>query len=285
MPIAVTGASGHLGRNVVEELLVRGVPADNVIAGTRRVEVLADLARRGVQVRRVDFDDPSSLAAGFAGASRVLIVSGTDFGRRVSQHAAAAAAARDVGAELVAYTSAPHAETSRMKLAVEHRETERAIRELGVPFTFLRNGWYLEIFTAQIPGYLKRGLVFGSSRDGRISAAARADLAAAAAVVLTTAGHDGAVYELGGDVSFTMAEFAALVCAHAGKPVAYQDMTSEQYREALVDAGLPAFTAALYADTEVAIRSGALFIDSGDLAWLLGRAPVTPDEAVAAALP
>jgi NAD(P)H dehydrogenase (quinone) len=284
MTIVVTGASGHLGRLVVEDLLTRGVPAGEIVAGARRVETLDDLAARGVQVRRLDYNAPESLDTAFAGAEKVLIVSGNEFGRRVEQHTAVATAAANAGARLIAYTSAPYADTTSLQLAVEHAGTEQAIRAIGVPFTFLRNSWYHENYTAQIPTYLEHGAVLGSSGDGRISGAARADFAAAAAAVLTGEGHENTVYELGGDASFTLAELADIVAAASGKPVVYRELPIEALQKVLEGAGLPAAVAAVLADTDRSIRAGELLVETGDLSRLIGR-PTTPlADAVAAAL-
>jgi NAD(P)H dehydrogenase (quinone) len=282
--IVVTGASGHLGRGVVEELLGRGVPAGQVVAATRRVEALEDLAARGVQVRHADFDAPQTLAAAFTGAEKVLIVSGTDFGRRVAQHTAAAEAAQTAGARLVVYTSAPYADTTTMQLAAEHAATEAAIRELGVPFTFLRNSWYFENYTAQIPTYLEHGTVFGAAGAGRVSGAARADYAVAAAAVLAGEGHEGTTYELGGDRAFTLAELADTVAEVSGKPVTYRDLPAEEFRKVLEGAGVPAPMASVFADVDASIAQGALYVDSGDLSRLIGRPTTALHTAVEAAL-
>jgi NAD(P)H dehydrogenase (quinone) len=284
MTIAVTGASGHLGRLVVEDLLARGVPAAGVVAGTRHPEALADLAARGVQVRRVDFDDVASLDAALVGAEKVLVVSGTDFGRRPAQHAAAASAAQRAGARLVVYTSAPHAGTTTMLLAADHRATEEAIRALGVPFTFLRNYWYFENYTAQLPTYLEHGAIVGAAGDGRISGAARADLAAAAAAVLATEGHENAVYELGGELPFTLGQLADVVSKATDRRVVYRDVPAEELRAILVGAGLPEPIAAVMADVDTNIAQGTLYTDTGDLTRLIGRPATSLEDAVAAAV-
>ena len=284
MSIVVTAASGQFGRLVVESLLARGVPADQIVATTRQVDRLADLAGHGVQVRLLDYSDPASIAAALTGATRVLLVSGNEFGQRVAQHTAVAQAAQAAGVELLAYTSAPHADHTSLQLAAEHAATEAAIRATGVEFTFLRNGWYFENYTAQIPSYLEHGAVLGSAGEGRISGAARADLAEAAAAVLVGEGHAGQVYELGGDTSFSLGELAALVAEQSGKPVVYRDLPVEQFAAALEGAGLPAPVAGLFAATDSSIRDGALLIETGDLSRLIGR-PTSPlSDAVAAAL-
>jgi NAD(P)H dehydrogenase (quinone) len=235
-------------------------------------------------VRRADFDDVASLDTAFAGAEKVLVVSGTDFGRRPAQHAAAAAAAQRAGAGLVVYTSAPHADTTTMLLAGEHRATEEAIRALGVPFTFLRNSWYFENYTAQLPTYLEHGAVVGAAGDGPISGAARADFAAAAAAVLTTEGHENAVYELGGEPPFTLGQLADGVSKAADRQLVYRDVPAEELQKILAGAGVPEPMAAVLADVDQHIARGALFTDSGDLTRLIGRPTTSLEDAVAAAL-
>jgi NAD(P)H dehydrogenase (quinone) len=281
MSIVVTGATGHLGRLAIESLLTRGVPAEQIVATGRRVEALADLRERGVTVRRADYSDPASLRDAFAGAERLLLVSGSEVGQRLAQHRNAIAAAKDAGVQLIAYTSILRADTSTLQLAAEHRATEQALAESGVPHVLLRNGWYTENYTAQLPTYLEHGIV-GSADDGRVSAATRADYAAAAAAVLTEEGHEGAVYELGGE-PFTMAELAAAVSAATGQDVTYTDVPVQQYTQILVGAGLPEPVAAVYADGDRGVADGELFVPSDDLRELIGRAPTSLDEAVAAA--
>ena len=284
MSVVVTGASGHLGRLVVLELLGRGVPAGEVVATARDTSRLADLADRGVDVRRLDYDDTASVASALRGAEKVLLVSGTEFGKRVAQHTAVVEAAKAEGVALLAYTSAPKASTTTLRLAAEHAATEEVLRGSGVPFTLLRNGWYLENYTGSLAQDLERGGTVGSAGDGRVSAAARADYAAAAAVVLTTEGHAGAVYELGGDEPFTMAELAAEVASRSGRPFTYTDLPLEEHTQVLVDAGLPRPVAETLADSSAAVGRGELLVTSGDLARLTGRPATTLAEGVEAAL-
>ena len=282
MSIVVTGATGHLGRLTVEALLARGVPADRIVATGRRTEVLADLADRGVTVRRADYSDPDTLRTAFAGAEQLLLVSGSEIGQRLPQHRNAIAAAKDAGVRLIAYTSLTRADTSSLPIAGEHSGTEQALAESGIPHVVLRNGWYTENYTDQLATYLEHGIV-GSAGSGRVSAATRADYAEAAAVVLTEDGHQGAVYELGGE-AFTMAELAAAVSAATGQHVAYTDVPVEEYARVLVGAGLPEPVAAAYADMDRAIADGALLVEGDDLATLIGRAPTPLSEAVGAAV-
>ena len=282
MSLVVTGATGHLGRLTVEALLRRGVPAAEIVATGRRTDSLDDLAARGVTVRRADFDDPASLPSAFAGAERLLLVSGSEVGSRLPQHAAAVEAAARAGVGLLAYTSIAHADRSSLLLARDHRETEELLARSGVPHVLLRNSWYTENYTAQLPVYLEHGIA-GAAGDGRISAAPRADYAEAAAVVLTGDGHTGATYELGG-VGFTMTELARAVAGATDRQVTYTDLPVEQYAQVLVDAGLPAAAAAVLADGDRGAADGELLVDPADLATLLGR-PATPlADAVATAV-
>lgn len=282
--IAVTGASGHLGRLAIEELLRRGTPAGRIVAAVRSPEKVADLAARGVQVRRADYDDPATLAAAFAGVERLLLISASEVGKRVAQHGNVVNAAREAGVGIIAYTSIVHADTSGLQLAGEHRETERLLAESDVPFVLLRNSWYLELYLDQIPTYLKHGAIAGSSGDGRVSAAPRRDYAAAAAVAVSEPGHERHIYELGGEPAFSMAELAAELSRLSGRTIEYRDLPPQEYTRVLVAAGLPEGYARVLADADQGLGRGELYTDSGDLARLLGRAPTPYTEAVAAAL-
>lgn len=282
MSTVVIGATGHLGRLAVEALLRRGIPAGGIVAVGRGVEKIADLAERGVEVRRADFDDPSTLPAALAGARRVLFISGSEVGKRIDQHRAVVAALAGVGPELVAYTSIVHADTSDLILAREHAATERALIDSGLPHSFLRNGWYLENYTGQLATTLEHGLV-GAAGEGRISAATRADYAEAAAAVVAGDGHENTVYELGGQ-PFTLAELAAVISEESGREVVYTDLPAEGFVGVLVGAGVPEPFARILADSDRGAAEGALEVSPDDLTRLIGRAPTTPAEAVRAAL-
>lgn len=284
MTLLVTGASGHLGRLVVESLLDRGTPASDIVATARKTEALADLAERGVDVRRADYGDPASLDAAFAGVDRLLLVSSSEVGQRVAQHANVIDAAKRAGVGFVAYTSITRAGTSDLALAAEHRATEELLAASGLPHALLRNSWYLENYTGQLLTVQEHGAVLGAAGEGRVSAATRADYAAAAATVLAGDGHEGAVYELGADHAFSLAEYAAAVSRVTGQEVAYRDLSVEDYTAVLVGAGLPEPYAAVLADSDRGISAGALFTDTGDLSRLAGRPTTGVEDAVRAAL-
>ena len=284
MTIVITGATGQLGRLVVEALLAHNVPAGQIVAAGRDLARAADLADRGVQLRVIDYNDPDSLRAAFAGADKVLLISGSEVGQRIEQHRNAIEAARDASVGLIVYTSIANADRTDMQLAAEHQATEEALEQSGLPFALLRNGWYLENYTDQLGTYLQHGAVLGSAGAGRVSAATRADYAGAAAAVLLLEDQAGKVYELGGDEPFTLSELAAAVSAASDRPVQYQDLPAAQYTEALVGAGLPEGYAAILADCDLGIARGELLVSSGDLSRLIGRPATSMRESVRAAV-
>ena len=282
--LLVTGASGQLGRLVIDRLL-ETVPAARIVALVRDPETGSRLAALGVGVRVGDYARPETLDAALAGSDRVLLVSSNAVGQRVAQHRNVVAAAKRAGVGLLAYTSVLHADTSALGLADEHRQTEALLRESGVPFVLLRNGWYTENYTAAIPAALARHALIGGAGEGRIASAARADYAAAAAAVLTAgADWNGRVLELAGDEAYTLSELAAEIARQSGQPVAYRNMPEANHRAALLGAGLPDALAELIANSDAAAADGALFDDGRELGSLIGR-PTTPMAAsVAAAL-
>jgi NAD(P)H dehydrogenase (quinone) len=281
--ITVTGATGHLGRLVIQSLLEK-IPAKEVTAAVRDPDKAKDLADLGVQVRLADYTRPATLKPAFTGTEKLLLISASDIGQRARQHQAVIEAALESGVDLMAYTSMLHADRSPLALSAEHKQTEAALRRSGLPSVILRNGWYTENYTAGIPAALEHGTLLGCAGEGRISSAARADYAAAAAKVLLSDGQDGLVYELAGDGSFTMNDLAAEISAQTGKDVVYKDMPEAQYREVLISAGLPEVLAKLLADSDRGASQGGLYDDSGQLSRLIGRPTTTLKESIAAFL-
>ncbi|MFE4357036.1 SDR family oxidoreductase [Kitasatospora sp. NPDC056800] len=277
----VTGATGQLGRLVVEGLLAQ-VPASEVAVAVRSAEKAADLAERGVAVRVVDYDKPETLAGAFAEGDRVLLISGSEVGRRIPQHRAVVEAAKAAGVALLAYTSIPGAATFR--LADEHKATEELILASGLPHAFLRNGWYTENYLGDAAGTVARGVVLGSAGDGRVATAPRRDYADAAVAVLVGEGHEGRVYELSGDAAWSLPELAAELAKASGEPVEHRDVTPAEHLDALVGAGLPQGFAEALVDVDAGIARGELAGTPGDLARLIGRPTVPLAESVRTAL-
>ncbi|MGW4563417.1 SDR family oxidoreductase [Streptomyces sp. NPDC004561] len=282
MSIVVTGATGHLGRHVVEQLLEK-VPAEQVTAVVRDEKKAADLAARGVRLAVADYNAPETFDGLFAAGDKVLLISGNEFDKgRVRQHTVVIDAAKAAGVALLAYTSAPGSLTAA--LADDHRATEEVLLASGLPYTLLRNGWYHENYTENLAPVLEHDAVLAAAGDGRVSSASRADYAAAAVAVLTGEGHENRTYELGGDESWSFAEYAAELTRQTGREIVYNPVSVDAFAGILTGAGLPAPLAGILAGVDASIEKGELVISSGDLSRLTGR-PTTPlTEAVTTAL-
>ncbi|WP_327728208.1 SDR family oxidoreductase [Streptomyces sp. NBC_00487] len=273
MSIVVTGATGHLGKIVVEGLLEK-VPAEQITAVVRSEEKAAGFAARGVKIAVADYNTPETFDGLFAAGDKVLLVSGSELDKnRVAQHQVVIDAAKAAGVALLAYTSAPGSLTAA--LANDHRGTEEALLASGLPSTLLRNGWYNENYTEQLAPVLEYSAVTHAAGEGRVSSAARADYAAAAVAVLTGEGHENQTYELGGDTAWSFAEYAAELSKQTGKEIANNPVPVEALTGILTGAGLPEPLAATLAGVDASIEKGELVVSSGDLSRLIGR-PTTP---------
>ena len=281
--LAVTGATGQLGRLVIAELL-KLTPARKIVAAVRDPANAGDLAAKGVVVREADYERPGTLSAALEGADRLLLISSDAVGVRARQHQAVIDAAKAEGVSLLAYTSMLHADSTPAKLAAEHKATEDAIAESGVPAVILRNGWYIENHLLGLDQALEHGALVGAAGEGQFSAAARADYAAAAAKVLTSDDQAGKVYELAGDSSYTLADFAAELSHQAGAAIVYRDLSEADYKRVLLSAGLPEPLAAALADEDHVSRTDTLRDDGKVLSALIGRATTPMPVVIAQAL-
>lgn len=281
--ILVTGASGQLGALVIKHLAARGA-SDQVIALVRNDDQKAAFAAQGISTRHGDYEDADSLRAALQGVDKLLLISSSAIGQRARQHGNVIAAAKDAGVGFIAYTSILNAQESPLALAAEHKATEDAIKASGIPYSFLRNGWYSENITMTLPQDLELGQHFGAAGEGQFSTATRNDYAEAAAVVLTTPGHDNTVYELGGDQAYTLADYAATLSTASGKSVAYVDMPEDAFKGALIGAGLPEGFADLLANSDANAAKGGLFDGSKTLSNLIGRPTEPIDQTINAAL-
>ncbi|WP_321518499.1 SDR family oxidoreductase [uncultured Bacteroides sp.] len=271
MKIGVTGATGQLGCIVVEKLKER-VSAESIVALVRNPEKALDL---GVKARVFDYSKPESLAESLQGIDSLLLISGNELGQRAQQHGNVIDAAKKAGVKWIVYTSVLHADTSTLSLAAEHLLTEAALKASGVPYTILRNGWYTENYTGSISGAIAAGALIGSAGDGKIASAARADYAEAAAVVLTSEGNVGKVYELAGDEFYTLADLAAEVSRQTGKNISYSNLPEAEYANILKSFNLPEGLALALAGWDVSASKNDLFDDAHQLSRLIGR-PTTP---------
>ncbi|WP_232716646.1 SDR family oxidoreductase [Gordonia metallireducens] len=285
MTIAVTGATGQLGGLVIDELLGRGVPATDIVAIVRVEAKAADLASNGVQIRVASYEEPEALRRALNGVDKLLLISGSEVGRRVPQHTNVIEAAEATGVKLIAYTSLLNAATSGLGLAPEHVATEKRQAESSIPEVFLRNGWYWENYLQAIGQAVSSGALFGAAGEGKVAGAARADYAAAAAAVLTSdADQGGKIYELGGDERLTYADLAKIIGEVAGRPVEYRNLPEADYAKVLAEGGVPEQFAAVLAGSDASIARGELDTTSGDLQALIGRSSTPVAEIVRAAI-
>lgn len=280
MKTGIAGATGHLGRLVVQDLKKK-IAAENLVALVRTPEKAADL---GIEARAFDYDQPDHLVEALKGIDHLLLISGNQIGQRKRQHENVIKAAKQAGVKWIVYTSVLHADKSTLSLAGEHRETEAALKASGIAYTLLRNGWYTENYTGSVPGAVKAGVFVGSAGDGRISAAARADYAAAAAVVLADEQHKGKTYELAGDSYFTLKDLAAEISHQTGKEIPYKNLSEQEYAEVLKSIGLPEDAAKAIAGFDVGASKGDLFDDSKQLSHLIGRPTTSLAQSVKDAL-
>jgi NAD(P)H dehydrogenase (quinone) len=275
MSIVVTGATGQLGRLIVQHLLNRGVAPAEITAVGRNAERLAELAETGVATAVIDYADPATLTAAFTGAEVLMLVSSSEVGQRVTQHTNAITAAVAAGVGRIVYTSAAKADTSALILAPEHKATEEALRASGVAFTILRNGWYTENYAAAVQQARENGVYLTSAGTGRVASASRTDYAEAAAVVLTTPGHENTAYELAGDIAWTGTDMAETLTELVGRPVVFSPVSADEHTAILTAAGLDDGTAGFVVALDANTRDGLLAGGSDDLATLIGR-PTTP---------
>ncbi|HAV2234806.1 SDR family oxidoreductase [Enterobacter cloacae] len=277
--IAITGATGQLGRLVIEQLL-KTVPANQIVAIVRNPAKAEALSQQGIVVRQGDYTDQAALTTALKGVKKLLLISSSEVGQRATQHQNVINAAKAAGVTFIAYTSLLHADNSPLGLHVEHVATEKALAASGIPYALLRNGWYTENYLASAPPALEHGVFIGAAGEGKIASATRADYAAAAAKVVSEEGHAGNVYELAGDSAWTLSELAAELSKQSGKPVVYQNMSEADFAAALKSVGLPAGLADMLADSDVGASKGGLFDDSHTLSKLIGRATTSLAESV-----
>jgi NAD(P)H dehydrogenase (quinone) len=269
MKIGITGATGQLGPLVVKQLKNK-TDASNLVALVRSPEKV-----KGIEARVFDYNEPAGLAASLKGIDRLLLISGSEIGQRARQHENVIKAAKEAGVKWIVYTSLLRADSSTINLAGEHLMTEKLLKESGIPFTLLRNGWYTENYAGSIPGALGAGAFVGSAGDGKISSAARADFAEAAAVVISGDDHEGKTYELAGDQAYTLTDLAAEISKQTGKEIPYQNLPEEEYSKVLKNIGLPDMFAEAIASWDVSASRGDLYSEDRTLSKLIGH-PTTP---------
>jgi len=274
MKLLVTGATGKLGSKVVESLL-KTVPASELIVSVRNPEKAEGLKERGVEVRHGDFDQPDTLDAAFAGVDRLLLISADgDNETRIRQHGDAVEAAKRAGVKFIAYTSLANAKESQNFLAPTHRATEDAIVSSGIPYSFLRNNWYLENEASSIQGVLAGAPWVTSAANGKVGWALQQDYAEAAATVLAGSGHENTIYELSGQ-PLTQEQLVEALEQVLGTKVSVQHVDDQAYADIMKQAGVPEVILPFLIEIQKGIREGTLDVKSNDFEKLLGR-PLLP---------
>jgi NAD(P)H dehydrogenase (quinone) len=281
MRIIVTGVTGHLGRIAAETLLTK-LPADRLIAVARNVEKAAWLAEKGVEVRHGDYNDLASLVKAFEGGGKLLFVSSSeasDETLRALQHATVVRAAKLSGIGHIAYTGIFRAQESRLALSMLHRTTENMIRLSGIPYTFLRNTFYTEVFVNEsLRQAVESGALVTPIATAGLNTASRVDMAKAAAAVLASDGHENRIYEITAPKLWTMKELAGILSDVTGKPVELKPVTAAEYANFLEGAGMPGPVAAMFAALYGQLEEGEFVSVSDDLTRLIGE--TTPLETV-----
>ncbi len=280
MKIGITGASGKLGNWAVNKLKNR-VANEDIVALVRTPEKVASL---GVEARVFNYDKTENLAASLKGVEKLLLISGNEIGKRFEQHSAVINAAKEAGVKHIVYTSLLKADNTSIALAPEHLQTEEALKNSGLTYTILRNGWYNENYTETAQNSLAQGALYGSSGEGKINSASREDYAEAAAVVLSEEGHQNKVYELSGDQAFTMKDYAQMMSEISKKDISYVNLSEEEFSKALEQVGMPTEMAKFYAGTHTSTLNGDLSDNRNILSALIGRPTTTITQSLEVAL-
>ncbi|MGL1890892.1 MAG: SDR family oxidoreductase [Spirochaetaceae bacterium] len=268
----ITGSTGQLGTLVIQKLLEFDIPASSIVAMVRDKSKAFHLEQLGVEVRIADYNNPNTLKVAFMGIDKLLLISGNEVGKRIPQHKNVVIAAVDAGVKLLTYTSVFKADTTTNPVAPEHKETEKLIRESGLPSIILRNNWYTENYIKDVELAGKDGFIESSVKNGKVSSVSRIDYAEAAAKALTEDGHTGKVYELAGD-AWDFSQFAEFATEIYGKKIIFNSVSSETRAKSLTSAGLQEGTIGFVLALEKSINAGSLEGNSSDLEKLLGRKP------------
>ncbi|MDY6484281.1 SDR family oxidoreductase [Acinetobacter faecalis] len=279
MKIAITGATGQLGHLVIQHLL-KLTQAENIVALVRNVDKAENLKAKGIDVRHFDYDSPATLAPALQGVDKILLISANEIGRRTPQHKAVISAAVEAQVPYIAYTSLLRADTSPLGLAQEHRETEQLIHESGLSYTFLRNNWYSENYLAGLAHNIETGILYGAAQNSLISAAPRNDYAEAAANVLLSESHKNKTYELASSTAFTLETLANTISKVSHKTVVYTNLSAEDYKQGLLQAGLPEGLVDVIIEADVEATHGAMLSDRKDLESLLNRQTTPLEETI-----
>jgi NAD(P)H dehydrogenase (quinone) len=281
--LLVTGASGHLGRRVIELLLEKGIAPASIIATTRSPEKLADFAAQGIDVRHADYDQPDTLAEAFKGADRLLLIS-TDVidPRRLTQHLNGVKAAEAAGVKHVLYTSLTNPDPSTpVTLAPDHWGTENALRGSSMGWTFLRNNIYADGQVQALAQAIQFGGLYSAVGDGKIAYVTREDCAQAAAAALAAEFDGNRILNITGPAAVSQAELAQIASEFSGKTIPYVALPADVLKQNLTNVGLPPHIVNLIVSFDEAGAQGKLDLVSSDFELLTGRKPTSVAEFLA----
>ncbi|TDO94754.1 NAD(P)H dehydrogenase (quinone) [Halanaerobium saccharolyticum] len=274
MKTLVTGATGKLGSKVMD-FLMKEVPAEQLAVSVRDPAKAEALKNRGVEVRQGDFEQPETLSTAFRNVDKILIISTTgDNETRIREHQNAVHAAAEAGVNFIAYTSLADAENSSLFLAPVHRKTEKAIKATGIPYSFLRNNWYLRNELPSIKAAISGQPWVTAAEEGKVGWALQKDYAEAAAKVLSESGHENTIYELSAQPR-TQAELVNAVADIIDQEITIKRVDDEEYKQIMKESGMPESSLPMILAIQRGIREGELNVKSNDFEKLLGR-PATP---------
>jgi len=280
MKIGITGATGQLGQLVVQKLKDKN-PDAKLVALVRNPDKAKPLS---IEAKAFDYEQPESLPKALEDIDRLVFISGSEIGKRETQHKNVINAAKQAQVKQIAYTSLLHADTSSMILAPEHLATEKMLQDSGIPHTILRNGWYTENYTAGLKQAVEQGAIIGSAGDGKISSATREDYAEALAETIINDDHTGKTYELAGDQTYTMQDLAAEVSKQTGKNIEFVNLPEAEYAQKLQEMGLPEGMAKAFASLDYSASKNDLHDEGGELARLINRPTTSLSQAVKSGL-
>lgn len=280
MIILITGATGLLGRKVVEALLKKGIPTESLAVAVRDPKKSQDFALKGIDVRQADYEDVHSLERAFTGVDRLLLISSQgDNDTRITHHKNAIFSAKAAGVRFIAYTSCSKPQTSHLTSADVHRVTEKLIHETGIPYSFLRNNWYIENEIDTLKAVVDGAPLVTSAGNGKVGWVPRIDYAEAAAAILSTDNHENTIYELSG-IPSTYEDMATALSSLLDKEVPLLQVDDQEYRKFLIEQGFPEGYLDFYVEVQQAIRQGDLDVKSSDLSLLLNRPAITLQESL-----
>lgn len=275
MKIGISGAGGQLGRAVLQEITAHHPEVD--LVGISRAP---DALPAGVEARQGDYDRPETLPRAYAGLDQLLLIPSSDLRRgvRAAQNIAAIDAAIAAGVKHIVLLSALGTrQQEEPAVGASYWVGEQHLIKNAPSWTILRMSYYAEAFAQEAQASAASGALVGLG-ESRVSYVSRGDIAAAAAGVLTSGRHTGAIYALTGPERLTSAQRSAAATSFAGKQVGFAVVTETQLREGMTQSGLPEEVVDAVVSIQRDFVSGAFDVVTGDVEHLSGRVPKTLEQ-------